>query len=377
MTLDENLLTAAISTLVGCPVITYDEYLRNPSPDIQPLDMEAFHKSVLVAPPPPPPPQGPPQQLPYHQPPDHEQPSHHQSPYHQPSHQPESPHPQHPGPHQPGSYQQDLTVEDGQSVLGLIPRLYNLVTYSVQPITIFVKTLTGRTVTISVTLSDTINIVKHKIAEKVDIPAEEQRLVFGGKQLEDNLTVYHYGIQRESTLHLGLRIRGGGPLAFYLPQGFHDSPFDYDFTHVKDRKKHYRGGEEYKRPLGWQRYALKVNGKFGSDAWLGSSNESGEWPVTYHGTGKHNAESIAEVGYKLSKGVRFKYGQGIYSTPDVHIAEMYAKAFSYEGKSYKVILQNRVNPTNLKKITEENYWISLGDDDIRAYGLCIKAIEVN
>ncbi|CAJ0943783.1 unnamed protein product, partial [Mesorhabditis belari] len=182
--------------------------------------------------------------------------------------------------------------------------------------------------------------------------------------------------------------REGRCSAYKMHPGFFAEKFHYDFTKILiDQQSFSRGGAHYIRPLGSMRYALDVLDKYGDNAWLGyvgrqSANGSidGEWPVAYHGTtDPRAAEIVRSGGLDLGKGNRFTFGYGIYCTPDPKTALYYASPYEHNGKSYKLIVQARVDPSHREIVPKsqhgiaglDDYWIIKKNDAIRPYGICV------
>ena len=111
---------------------------------------------------------------------------------------------------------------------------------------LFVKTLTGKTVSIEVEEGESIEDVKAKIAEKEGIPPEQQRLIFGGQQLQDSKTLDDYNVGDDATLHLVLRLRGGTYWS-----GITDKLLGRGLLRVEESfvKKHLRGITDNDREL--------------------------------------------------------------------------------------------------------------------------------
>lgn len=257
---------------------------------------------------------------------------------------------------------------------------------------IHVKTITGATTIVQVTGANSIAEVKAAVEIKANIPARDQRLMFGGKPLEDHHTISGLRVSPSATIFLVVRTRGGGP-DFQLDLNELDPNYNYDFTNQpNDRKVYMRGGKQYQRPYGWKRFAVKVLGMYGSDTWLGpngirTEQAQGEWPVSYHGTNMESAKAIMGKGYKI--GPRARFGKAVYSSPSLEMVERYyAAEFRFKGNTWKIALQNRVNPAPDRLIiipTDQTghgaeYWLSPKQDsdesvhDVRPYGILFKKL---
>ena len=229
-------------------------------------------------------------------------------------------------------------------------------------------------------INNLVNNVKYKIREKTGIATTEQVLQFGGNLLEDDKALHEYKIRANSTIHLSIKAKGGAKTeVFFIDNTYLDPQYDYDFRKVNDgSKKFMRGGYQYYRPCGWNRYAIKVLGNYENAVWLGQTGKHEEdvceeWAVSYHGTKGKFIDKIALGKYIV--GSREAYGRGVYSSPFINVAEGYAIAFPYEGRSYKAVFQNRVNPNGLRIVKQGQYWICADPVNIRPYGLCVKMLN--
>lgn len=122
-----------------------------------------------------------------------------------------------------------------ESVVNMIPR---------GGMQLFVKTLAGKTVSIEVEEGESIEDVKAKIAEKEGIPPEQQRLIFGGQQLQDAKTLDDYDVGDDATLHLVLRLRGGDKMSTMMNAAKGNGYFEADEQFVKDNLKSTLSEEE-------------------------------------------------------------------------------------------------------------------------------------
>ncbi|CAF1527791.1 unnamed protein product [Rotaria sp. Silwood1] len=244
---------------------------------------------------------------------------------------------------------------------------------------LIIKTLNNITFDCDIESDAKIEDIKARIHELKGITTDQQRLIFAGKQLEDGTTMKDCGISHDSTLHLIIKVPAIKPVI--LDAATLDPVHNFDFTNIKDDHQTFiRGGERYIRPCGFRRYALNVSGKYNNLSWIGCEHGIGEWPVSYHATGKFENKTMAQNGYALTQGKQYSFTSGVYSTPDINLAEKYAKNFTYNNEQYIVVFQNRVNPQNLHKLQSDrsgtgDYWVSPTDTDVRPYGICIRKVE--
>jgi len=225
-----------------------------------------------------------------------------------------------------------------------------------------------------------------KTVEKyINIDMEVTSMRYHGIQMNEEKQLWEYGVTSGDTILLDLQLKGDRP-SFTISNQILDPVYDCIYPNF-DFVKFERGGYPFERPTGWTKKALKVNGIYESNDWLGLGSVAlgnprllsvpNEWAVSYHGTNKGSGKQIGKEGYDLSKGQRFMYGVGIYSTPSPSTAERFADVFEYEGETYKMMMMNRVliAKTKVEHLpNNEVYFVTPDQNDIRPYAFLIKKV---
>ncbi|XP_071806997.1 uncharacterized protein [Asterias amurensis] len=247
-------------------------------------------------------------------------------------------------------------------------------------------------VTVDVETNSTVKELREAAAKKLNLRPTTLMLIYDNSELEDHQEIKYQGIV-SGCMIFGMKCSRGQKMGIFKLDPESMAPeFDHDFTTAKDNGETFkRGNFEYQRPYGWKRYAIKVVGEYKDDTWLGqdgirTATTPGEWPVSYHGTAKCNVRGIVEKGYKM--GHRQLFGKGVYTSPSYkNVDKFYGKAFSHDGKQYRLILQNRVNEKGLKVVDPSEtgykdfpYWVSQQQDpakdifDVRPYGILTREV---
>ena len=153
-----------------------------------------------------------------------------------------------------------------------------------------------------------------------------------------------------------------------------DPGHDYDFTHLRDTDKFYRGVMEYKRPCGWKRLAINVMGVYdGGNKWLSMKAVEGVWVNSYMPTDLKKVKEFIKTDQSFISFAEsnYSYDMGIVSMPDVEVAARFAQIVKVDGVNYKFVIQNRVHPKAYHIICNGEALVC-PKESIRPYGFIIK-----
>lgn len=180
-------------------------------------------------------------------------------------------------------------------------------------------------------------------------------------------------------------LHSGGIKVESSPEEMFSFAFNQDFRGMRDDGRELlRGGQVYKLPVGWKRFAVNVKGQYddGHNQWL-REDETG-WAVAYHGTAKESLPGILSTGFRVGEGQKFEKetGAGIYCAPSAEVAQHYSRPREWHGRTVQIVLQLRVRPSAIRKVTtgtdfEKNYWVINDPNDMRAYGVLIRELPLD
>jgi hypothetical protein len=235
-----------------------------------------------------------------------------------------------------------------------------------------VGTLNGSVYDVKLNSDSTIEDLKCKLNEKLNMPLNSMVIMFRSKNLDDHQTLDECGIKSDCLVHLLARDNE----VISLPkENLLDSTFDYDFTHVDDNGKVYqRGTRPYLRPCGWKRCAIKAERQYEDDVWIGCLNLPGEWPVGYHGTDFDKIQDVISKVITVDQVKNVVYNKAHLTAVDIKDAEKFAKTVTVDGRVVKFVIQSRIRPENIIFNDQQNFMLLPSYEDLRPYGICYKYI---
>ena len=246
---------------------------------------------------------------------------------------------------------------------------------------LYIKTLTGKTITIFFKRSSLVFHLKQKIQDMEGIPLDQQRLVGGGAQMKDRLRISDYKIEDDNKIHLFLML-GGPPEPLLLDPKMFDTSKNCDFTWMQDNGQIYkRGNHVYKMPYGWNRIALNVKDNYDDNKWLGDDPGTDnfrvrglkdEWPVAYHGKPEFFRDMLEDE--EAIQGRKSRLEPGFYTAPDPRVAEESAPIFTFKSRKFKVMIQSRVNMNDTSVVRHKKFYVTENPENIRPCGLLIKQV---
>ncbi|XP_033099736.1 uncharacterized protein LOC117103299, partial [Anneissia japonica] len=263
----------------------------------------------------------------------------------------------------------------------------------VEEIDVLLKSTGGSTDILGISSDATVSDLRRLIALNAHLPEDYLQLIHRSCRIEDENPIGQEGIGHGSVVHVHSFGEAARAVVYEMDESLLDRRFNYDFTKLDDGDTEFiRGGHPYQRPCGFFRHGIKVKGQYEDDIWLGdlghrTHSTPNEWPVSYHGSKMTNSNiPFGNSGASSStNGV-----EGVLTTPSLDIiADKFAENFLFEGNTYQIALQNRINPDEVNGhmvvIPGDveppiDYWLSPKQDpskctnDVRPYGILIRMV---
>ncbi|XP_071957918.1 uncharacterized protein [Antedon mediterranea] len=265
------------------------------------------------------------------------------------------------------------------------------IVHDVSNIDILFRSVGGSTGKAKISKKASLLEMRRLVASQMRLPVDSLELYHRSWRVDDDHSIDKQGISQGAVIHVHSVKNDKGTVHYEMDNDLLDPSFNFDFTETDDGdNKFIRGEHRYHRPCGWFRHALKVKGQYSDDIWLGgpgirTNSTAGEWPVSYHGS-KITRDNIP---IQSCAGSVEGLQDGIITTPSLQtVAEKYAEEFEFEGNTYQIALQNRINPDpghmlNISGNEAADYWLSPKEDishptnvyDVRPYGILIRKIN--